>query len=910
MWAMITVVIAIFGPHEVDFGRLELRRDGVPVPIEPQVFEVLAYLVEHRDHVVTKAELLDEVWDDRFVTESALTSRIKSARRAVLDDGRAQRVIQTVHGRGYRFVAPVELTDRRADPPSSGMSESPPAERLGRGSRNDLPALDARWPLVGRRDDLAQLQRWLEDPAVGGVLLTGPAGVGKSRLGRELLDLAARAGATTAQVIGHVHSRGVPLAAVAHLLPEGVLETGDAGEDAEQAGVFQRARAALEVMAAEARVVLLVDNADLLDELTTALLVSLVSSGALFAILTQRRNPGEPLVLSELVGSEVVHHLELGALDDTDLDVLLYRVLAGPIDLVSLEQLTALSAGRPGALQELVETCLARRVLAIDEGVWRLVGPVPLTPGHPGPDGVAAPELDGPAQFGLELLALAGDVDLELALDLVGSDALDALDEADLLNVAETSDGPRVSLVHAHLARMVSDGVGRLRARRLKARLAEAIGRAPRNAQDQVRATRWAVETGTAVDRSSVVDAARHAARTGDDATLETLLDHLDATAGGPEAAQLRAELQFRRGQVDLAERTLASVAAHPLDDVTAGRVARWQATILFHARGRYGDAVELLAHRSAELDGTPGREVHAHELGLRAFLGQSTVVLAEGPALLDGLEASAALEMLRALARAHLQAGSARRALELLARHATVLSELGADAPSMGQEQADAIALECLAVLGDLAVAGDLLRERLPVGTRTGLPWLPLAAARVHLAAGQPHAAQELLVIQRAAVGSQEPRHTAPIMLGLVAQAAVQLGMADEATTLADDAASAIPALEGALRWSLTASLAEVWVDLGMEDRAISAVEDCVDAARNAGARLHEAELLAAAGRAGSDVSVRLDELAQSIDGPLWTLRARQLHASSDAEDLEALASDYASLGQRRLARLVVAGA
>jgi DNA-binding winged helix-turn-helix (wHTH) protein/pimeloyl-ACP methyl ester carboxylesterase len=91
----------------LDTERFELRRDGTAVHVEPQVFDVLAYLVAHRDRVVTKAELLDAVWGDRFVSESALSSRLKSARRAVGDDGSSQRVIRTAFGRGYQFVADV-----------------------------------------------------------------------------------------------------------------------------------------------------------------------------------------------------------------------------------------------------------------------------------------------------------------------------------------------------------------------------------------------------------------------------------------------------------------------------------------------------------------------------------------------------------------------------------------------------------------------------------------------------------------------------------------------------------------------------------------------------------------------------------------------------------------------------------
>jgi len=96
-----------FEGFEFDSDLFELRREGEVIPIEPQVHDVLAYLLAHRDRVVTKEELLDHIWGDRFVSESALTSRIKAVRRAIGDDGTTQRLIRTVHGRGYRFVASV-----------------------------------------------------------------------------------------------------------------------------------------------------------------------------------------------------------------------------------------------------------------------------------------------------------------------------------------------------------------------------------------------------------------------------------------------------------------------------------------------------------------------------------------------------------------------------------------------------------------------------------------------------------------------------------------------------------------------------------------------------------------------------------------------------------------------------------
>lgn len=159
------VVIAFEG-FEIDLDRVELRRDGERVALEPQVFDVLAYLASHADRVVPKTELLDEVWGSRFVSESALTSRIKSARQALGDDGRTQRYIRTAHGRGYRFVADVTSTDRDDLPVEGGAG------------RGNLPV--DRTPLFGRDADIDTVAGALDGNRL--VSLLGIGGTGKTRL--------------------------------------------------------------------------------------------------------------------------------------------------------------------------------------------------------------------------------------------------------------------------------------------------------------------------------------------------------------------------------------------------------------------------------------------------------------------------------------------------------------------------------------------------------------------------------------------------------------------------------------------------------------------------------------------------------------------------------------------------------
>jgi DNA-binding winged helix-turn-helix (wHTH) protein len=122
-------VIYGFADCEFDLRRYELRRAGLARRIEPQVFDVLVLLVRQRGRVVPKEEILDTVWGDRFVSDAALTSRIKALRHAVGDDGKTQRIVRTVHGRGYQFVADVEeRADGASDDVGSAIAELPPQD--------------------------------------------------------------------------------------------------------------------------------------------------------------------------------------------------------------------------------------------------------------------------------------------------------------------------------------------------------------------------------------------------------------------------------------------------------------------------------------------------------------------------------------------------------------------------------------------------------------------------------------------------------------------------------------------------------------------------------------------------------------------------------------------------------------
>lgn len=98
-----------FGSYELDTQRHELRCATQLIAVEPKVFDVLLYLLEHRDHVITKEELLEHCWPQTYVSEAALTRCLAKVRKIVQPEQSGPPVVKTVYGRGYCFVAPVTV---------------------------------------------------------------------------------------------------------------------------------------------------------------------------------------------------------------------------------------------------------------------------------------------------------------------------------------------------------------------------------------------------------------------------------------------------------------------------------------------------------------------------------------------------------------------------------------------------------------------------------------------------------------------------------------------------------------------------------------------------------------------------------------------------------------------------------
>ena len=139
--ASASLPIIRFGSFEIDAGRAELREAGQPVEVEPQVFDLIALLASQPGRVLSRDEIIDAVWDGRNVSDSAVSTRIGAARRALGDDGKSQRIIRTVSRRGFLFVPETEAADPGATHVDCDRSDGSSVSGHGVGVGTEKPSI-------------------------------------------------------------------------------------------------------------------------------------------------------------------------------------------------------------------------------------------------------------------------------------------------------------------------------------------------------------------------------------------------------------------------------------------------------------------------------------------------------------------------------------------------------------------------------------------------------------------------------------------------------------------------------------------------------------------------------------------------------------------------------------------------
>jgi DNA-binding winged helix-turn-helix (wHTH) protein len=180
-------MVHAFLDFELDEELFELRSRGEVIATQSRVFAMIAYLLHARDRVVGKAELMKALWKGNVVSETAISQVVMLARKALGDEGESQRVIKTVRGRGFRFVAPVHSVNERRSSVEVRLSDA-----VQGAARSEPRAL-----LIGRQREMRELWERLSEAENGHgslVLLAGEPGIGKTTLAEELAAQAAERG--------------------------------------------------------------------------------------------------------------------------------------------------------------------------------------------------------------------------------------------------------------------------------------------------------------------------------------------------------------------------------------------------------------------------------------------------------------------------------------------------------------------------------------------------------------------------------------------------------------------------------------------------------------------------------------------------------------------------------------------
>ena len=153
----VVMMIYVFDRCEVDLQNYELRYQDNTVAVGPKIFDLLVYLIEHRDRVVTRQELFDHIWPDQFISDWALTRCVSEVRKAIGDEGGDQQIIRTVYGRGYRFMTSVEVhAPSSPEDETSAASDNQPRDNLPQDERKFVTVLaGALSDATGLYDDLS-----------------------------------------------------------------------------------------------------------------------------------------------------------------------------------------------------------------------------------------------------------------------------------------------------------------------------------------------------------------------------------------------------------------------------------------------------------------------------------------------------------------------------------------------------------------------------------------------------------------------------------------------------------------------------------------------------------------------------------------------------------------------------------
>jgi DNA-binding CsgD family transcriptional regulator len=588
---------------------------------------------------------------------------------------------------------------------------------LNRGNTHRYAEPVARWTFVGRTDELHRLVAAATGRTGRGLIFSGTAGIGKSRLLRESLAAISPTEFALHPASANIASSGLPFGGLAQVLPA------DPPIGLSPAGLMRWAAAHLQGAAGGRPIVLAIDDAHLLDPPSAALVHLLVREGATL-LGTLRSTEAVPAPIRALWTEDLVEHAELAPLGDEESGDLLTEMLGGPVEAASAQRLARLAAGNALLLRELVLAASGGGEMTRTYGMWRWTGRLTLAPSLADLVDVRIGRLTPGVRDVVELVAFGEPIGLDLVLDASAPIHVEAAEERGLIRVSTERRRRIVRLAHPLYGEVVRRRCPVSRSHRLLATLAELVERTgARRRDDLLRVAVWRLDSGTAQDSAMLFGAAAQAFGRFDIPLAARLAESAVEAGGGYLAAELLAAVLLFADQPEHAIQVLDD--ARP-DGSSADEYGRWmaaRAVLGFWGMGRPEAVEELSTAVGVVDDAAAAARVRSFEAQMRLQLHQpdraeelAVGVLAEPAAGLPARAMAQCVLAYLAAARGDLD-GSGR----LLAEVDACTDEWRLDSPSLqfalemarGTRAAIAMDVSGMEAIGaaefaDLSQAGD----------------------------------------------------------------------------------------------------------------------------------------------------------------------------------------------------------
>ncbi|HEX5142690.1 MAG TPA: LuxR C-terminal-related transcriptional regulator [Mycobacterium sp.] len=452
--------------------------------------------------------------------------------------------------------------------------------------------------LTGRDDELAALRRALSGTGnYAGVVIAGPAGVGKTRLARELISEAAAAGSRTNWIVGTASARPIPLGAFAVALGP------NSAPMAESAPSIRRVINALVSQQNPRRILIGVDDAHQLDGFSAHVVHQLAQTREARLVVTVRTGVPEPDAVTALWKDGLLSRLDLEPLSVESTRAVVEAALDGPLDKKSAKRFWRLTGGNALFIQQLVKDQLSAGRLRQVAGVWMWDGDVAVSQSMSDLVGHRLDQLPPNLAMALDALSLCEPLEVDVLTDLVGSADLEVAEQMNLVRVERSGGRLMASLAHPIFGELRRAAAGEIYLSRLRGRLAERLGERTEKTpepdpQRTVVRAQLTLDSDLQPDPALLLEAAEHAMRM-NEIDLAMRFANAAATHDPAAAARLQALcLVITQGGDDAEEFLKGIVAAN---DEERRRWALLRAENTVWMRGKPAEAAAILAELATD---------------------------------------------------------------------------------------------------------------------------------------------------------------------------------------------------------------------------------------------------------------------------------------------------------------------